>query len=362
MPRSNRLTHYGWPISHFSAKTRSYLNFKGIDFDDRYPNGFRLLFVIQRAVGRIVMPTVRMPNGEWLQDSSTIIDEIESCHPDPVLHPEGPSQRLASYLLEYFADEWMNLVSLHSRWDTPGNARRAKYDFAHYAFPWLPSWFAQRFTQSMVDQMLSYQPATGVTDATRPGIDAILVTLLDAMEQQLGTTDCLFGARPTLGDFALYGPLSSHTAHEPDSKHAIAERPAVGAWIERLARGASASGEFLPNDQVPETLDPIFRMIFNDQMPWLRTVVASIDRYVEEHPDALRVPRALGEAPFEVCGYPGERKIVTFTQWKSQRVRGAYEGAAGGADAWLGRFGEPTELIPEIRHPLTRKDFKEVLR
>ena len=361
MPRSNRLTHYGWPISHFSAKTRSYLNFKGIDFNDRYPDGLRLLFVIERAVGRIVMPTVRLPNGQWLQDSSAIIDEMESRHPTPAIHPKGPSQRLASYLLEYFSDEWMNLVSLHSRWDTPGNARRAKYDFAHYAFPWLPIRVAQRFTQSMVDQMLAYQPATGVTDATRPGIDAMLVRLLDAMEQQLGTTDYLLGARPALGDFALYGPLSSHIAYEPDSKHLITERPAVGAWIERLARGATASGEFLLGDQVPEALDPVFRMIFKDQMPWLRTVVTAIDRYVEEHPDALRVPRALGEAPFEVCGYRGERKIVTFTQWKGQRVRAAYEEAAGRADSWFARFGEPARLLPEIRHPLTRKDFKEVL-
>ncbi len=91
------------------------------------------------------------------------------------------------------------------------------------------------------------------------------------------------------------------------------------------------------------------------------TVVTAIDRYVEEHPDTLRVPRALGEAPFEVCGHRGERKIVTFTQWKGQRVRAAYEEAAGRADSWFARFGEPARLIPEIRHPLTRKDFKEVL-
>jgi glutathione S-transferase len=361
VPRSNRLTHYGWPISHFSAKTRSYLTFKGVEFDDCYPTGLRLLFVIQRAVGRVVMPTVRMPNGQWLQDSSAIIDELEARHPTPAIHPKGASQQLASYLLEYFADEWMQLTSLHSRWDTPGNARRAKYDFAHYAFPWLPVWIAQRFTQPMTEQMLGYQPATGVTDATRPGIDAMLLTLLDAMEQQLGATDYLLGARPSLGDFALYGPLSSHTAHEPDSKHLIAERPAVGGWLERLSRSVAATREFLPDDHVPEALDPVFRMIFEEQMPWLRTVVTAIDRYVEEHPDALRVPRALGVAPFEVCGHRGERKIVTFTQWKGQRVRGAYEAAAGRADPWLARFGEPAALIPEIRHPLTRKDFKEIL-
>jgi glutathione S-transferase len=361
MSRPRRLAHYGWPISHFSGKTRSYLNYKGIDFDDECPNGFRLLLVVQRIVGRVVMPTVRLPDGRWLQDSSTIIDELEARHPTPTIHSSGPSQRLASYLLEYFADEWMNLVSLHSRWDTPGNARRAKYDFAHYAFPWFPNKVGQLFTQSMVDQMLAYQPANGVTDATRPGIDTVLLTLLDAMEEQLGVTDYLLGARPALADFALYGPLSSHIAYEPDSKHLIAERPAVGAWIERLSLGAAASAEFLEGDQVPETLDPVFTMIFRDQMPWLRTVVAAIDRYVEERPDATRVPRALGVAPFEICGHRDERKLVTFTQWKGQRVRTAYEDAAGRADAWLGRFGEPGTLIPEIRHPFKREGFKEVL-
>ena len=76
---------------------------------------------------------------------------------------------------------------------------------------------------------------------------------------------------------------------------------------------------------------------------------------------AKRVPRALGKAPFQVAGYEGERKLITFVQWKAQRARRAYEAAGGKADEWLSRFGEASEVIPKISNPFVRRDFKCVL-
>ena len=37
-------------VSQLSSKTRNHLTFKGVDFEDRYPKGFRLSFVIQRTL------------------------------------------------------------------------------------------------------------------------------------------------------------------------------------------------------------------------------------------------------------------------------------------------------------------------
>ena len=42
--------HLRLVVSQLSSKTRNHLAFKGVDFEDRYPKGFRPWFVIQRTV------------------------------------------------------------------------------------------------------------------------------------------------------------------------------------------------------------------------------------------------------------------------------------------------------------------------
>ena len=70
-------THYGWPVSPYSAKTRSYLRYKGIAFSDCTPAFWTLQGKVKRGVGKVIMPSVQLASGEWLQDSSAIVDEFE---------------------------------------------------------------------------------------------------------------------------------------------------------------------------------------------------------------------------------------------------------------------------------------------
>ena len=63
-----RPRHYGWLVSPYSAKTRSYLRFSGLDFEDVVPTpdpeteGF---------TGGRAPPYAdhRLDGGRWLQDS-----------------------------------------------------------------------------------------------------------------------------------------------------------------------------------------------------------------------------------------------------------------------------------------------------
>ena len=71
------------------------------------------------------MPTVQLPDGTWLQDSSRILDHFGAQPGFPPLMPPGPTQRLASTLLEVFDDEWLPMAALHYRWSLPENHRFA---------------------------------------------------------------------------------------------------------------------------------------------------------------------------------------------------------------------------------------------
>jgi glutathione S-transferase len=357
-------THYGWLVSPYSAKTRSYLRFNGEEFEDIEPGAWRLQGRIAKAVGRIIMPTVELPDGTWLQDSSVIIDHFAGAPGALSIAPEGPTQRFASRLLEVFADEWLPMAALHYRWNRPENAAFALDEFARTALPVLPRWMGRRMIGGFARKMQSYLGVLGVTEVTHRAIEEMVQTTLSALEAQLGETSYVLGDRPCLGDFALYGPLWAHLYRDPASRELFDDRPNVTDWLRRLTEGAPVKGAFLGDDTVPTALDPLFECALTDQWAWIATLVDAIDAYCAANPEATRVPRALGSARFTVRGVDEQRKIATFVQWKAQRAEGAYRAAGGAADGWMTRVlgrEDVGGLIPTIAHPFTLSQFKAVL-
>lgn len=359
------LQHFGWSASPYSAKTRTYLRFKGTPFEDRVPSMVGLGWTIRRAVGRMIMPTVLTPEGEWLQDSSAIIDALESRVPGPTITPPGPTQRLAALLLELHADEWLPMASLHFRWNRPVNAAFALDEFARCGVPWLPRPLGRRAMRPMADKMRSYLPRLGVGPGTEAGVERFAAALIATLETHLSASDFLLGGRPCIGDFALFGHLWSHLFRDPDTTALFDEAPSVRAWFERLLRPPAATGPFLDADDVPATLDPVFRTLFAEQMVWIGRLVEAIDAWCADNPDARRVPRSLGDSPFSVGGAAGQRRRVTFVQWKAQRPLEVYgripEVERGPTHAWLDRVGGRERMAMTIRNPLIRVDFKPVL-
>jgi glutathione S-transferase len=357
------LIHYGWDVSPYSAKTRTYLRFKKIPHEDRHPNAWKLMRTIKAAVGRPVMPTIHEPGpdgGSWIQDTSDIIDTLEARHPTPEIHPAGPSQRLASYLMELHADEWLPTVIMHTRWNYPASVTFAVAEFAREGLPGWPTLISHRLIQPMADRMAAYRPKLGITPETIPGIESYSRELIARLDAHFAVHDYLLGGRPCLGDFALFGPLWSHVWRDPGTTHWFDGADAVLAWFERM-QAPPAPGEWLADDAVPETLDAIYRTMFEEQWAYLAELVAVIDTWAEANSDARRLPRALGDQAFTIGGKTGTRRLITFSQWMLQRSLDVYGETDGGADEWLTRVGGVDAMKLVVTHRMTRKDFKEVL-
>ncbi len=364
MASPNRLQHYGWDASPYSAKTRAYLRFKGIPHDDVHPTARRLYGEIQKAVGRMVMPTVRLPDGTWLQDSSEIIDALEAAHPSPSIAPPGPRQRLASLLLEVHGDEWLPIVIMHTRWNVPENAAFARTEFAREGLPWLPGFLGRALVAPIWKRMAGYRGILGIQDSTIPGIEAFGRELIARLDAHLAQHAFLLGGRPCLGDFALFGPLWAHMWRDPGTRHWFDAAPAVVAWMERL-QAPPVSGDFLPDDDVPESLDAVFQTLFAEHWVHLTDLKAKIDGWCEANPGATRVPRSLGDTPFLIGGASGTRRLLTSAWWMVQRPLDAYDAfdAAGraAADGWLRRVGGYEGLQLPRSHRFVRRGFKIVL-
>jgi glutathione S-transferase len=83
---------YGWHLSYFTGKARCYLRYKKIPFIEKPVDFYTLTRRIKRHTGAVVMPVVVTPEGEWLQDTSLIIDRLEERFPAKSVVPMRPIQ------------------------------------------------------------------------------------------------------------------------------------------------------------------------------------------------------------------------------------------------------------------------------
>ncbi len=358
--------HYGWPVSPYSAKTRSYLRFKRIPFEDKVPSARQLGTTIRRAVGKPIMPTVLRPDGTWMQDTSEIIDFLEKEFPEPALTPRGPTQRLVSLLIELHADEWLPIATLHYRWNLEENSRFARNEFARFGFPWLPRFIGRPLAEPMAKKMSSYLPLVGVSEETIPGIESFTAGLIEGLDEHFARHSYLLGGRPCLGDFALLGPLWAHLYRDPASRSLFDKAPELTGWMKRMLNPTDEWGGFLLRDEVPTTLDPILKTLFGEQFSFLKDLVDAIDSYCDQNPEASRVPRSLGDHDFVIGGRKGTRKLITFTQWMAQRPLAHYQGLEGAeqqqVDELLTRTGGLEAMQLRIRNPFERHNFKMGLK
>lgn len=87
-------------------------------------------------------------------------------------------------------------------------------------------------------------------------MEAFAEELIARLDVHLAEHPFLLGGRPGIGDFAMLGTLWAHLHRDPGSTSLYDDAPHMRAWFERLLNPSGTPGEFLPNDQVPETTAP----------------------------------------------------------------------------------------------------------
>ena len=89
----------GAPVSLYTGKVRSYLDFKGIAYREQLatPQVFREVIIPRTGVRYI--PVLITPQDQAIQDSTEIIDHLEQQFPQLSIYPGSPRQRLVALLL-----------------------------------------------------------------------------------------------------------------------------------------------------------------------------------------------------------------------------------------------------------------------
>jgi glutathione S-transferase len=73
---------YGAKVSYFTGKFETYLRYKEIPYTYRALDLRHYYWVIPRHLGAAQYPTVRLPDGRWMSDSTPMIGWLERHHPD----------------------------------------------------------------------------------------------------------------------------------------------------------------------------------------------------------------------------------------------------------------------------------------
>ena len=333
-PQEIEYQHLGHECSLYSGKTRAYLRYKNIPFREHL--SAEVHNEIKAQVGRKIVPVLVTPEGEYIQDSTVIIDRMEQRFPLHPVYPDTPLQKLVALLLEGYGDEWLVMPAMHYRWDY----KRYNLGFilGQFGDALKPNWPA--WAKSLIGLPpalffgIGYRPLFGLNRHTAPAVEQSTEQFLRDFDRHLQDYDFLLGSRPCIGDFGLVAPLYAHLARDPYPKQLMQRiAPNVYAWTQRMQQPSGEAGAFLPDDEVPATLYPILERLFREQFPPLQKTAVQVAQWAAQHPDKSVLPRFVGRHEFTLGDVVGRRCAIPFQQWMFQRPLDFYHSLDDGERA-----------------------------
>lgn len=323
---SARYRMYGWHLSYFAGKVRSYLKYKRVPFEDVDVNLFVLMWLGKRKTGVVAMPLLRTPDGLWMQDSSETWEFIESRFKERSILPDSPRQRFVSYWLEAWGDEWWIPIAMQTRWRHSENYPLFERDAGNALLPGWPKFFKRRVVARIANRLRGYLPAVGV----RPEQDEMLMSwthrMLDLLETHFTKNSFLLGEKPSLADFSLMGTMYGHLGRDPwPARELIAPRPNLRNWIDRMADLPKSLDEqrdvaWPANDELPETLMPILRITFEEFGAQIVGISEQVRALAGHWPILRRLPRVLQDVAIPLREGVFRRAAMPYTLWMAQRA------------------------------------------
>ncbi len=352
---SSAYVYHGADVSYFSGKARPALSQKSLHWSEVLPRYGE----IREKTGLTFIPVLVTPDGEYLQDTSDILDHLEARHPEPPLFPTTPVQRVVSYLIELYGDELGLLPAMHYRWSFSESVAKVRLDFATTSGDLERS---SRFAERMAGSL----PLLGVTPETIPEIEAHTRELLDALGAHFGEHAFLLGDRMSLADCGLMGPFYGHLYRDAVPSRLLRETAfRVCVWIERMNRpDPDRQTGWLPDDALAPTLHHVLR-VMADGVPLLLDAAGAIEAWADTHAKPGATPeRAVGMHETTYRGARLKGGTRPYSLWMIQRSLDAYRGLSGAdraaVDSALAGTGWEPFFALTPRHRLGKRGYQLV--
>jgi glutathione S-transferase len=261
---------YKSDVSYFSGKLEAYLHYKEIPHEK--------LSVDRQSMDRIYantgtkkVPAMETANGQWLFDTTPLIQWLDQRYSDAPVLPHNPALRFFALLLEDYADEWLWRPSMLWRWMPRASRWALGWRIAaETTHPWVARPLGWYFGRRQLNEWLWDD---GVTKENAGDVRDMLFRELEFLEPLLEGQPYILGSHPSVADYGYFGPMFRHFGNDPESAEVVRRNgPNTYEWLARLW---NAKPRKLPAEQTwiwPETdaWNPLLERMAKDYLPYLQ--------------------------------------------------------------------------------------------
>ena len=232
---------YGGGGSPYSQKMRAILHYRRLPFD-----WIQITPAIRTQIkhdGPPVIPILRLPEDQSLHvDSTPLAFMLEERHKDRSIIPDDPGMAFLSNLIEDMADEWVTKMMFHYRWDLEIDQLYSSRQIISDNSPGLRGDALKKAAEAIRQRQVARMPLVGCTKQNKPIIEASFHELLAILDTFATRDEYIFGTRPSLADFGLFGQLKTLSSDHTPMLIMRNTVPSVYDWVRRLEDSSGIDG------------------------------------------------------------------------------------------------------------------------
>ncbi len=375
-------TLYAMPHSLYSGKARSYLIKQRIDFQEVTAGHPDYEKEVIPKIGRWIIPVLKTPDGELVQDGTDIIDWFESRGKARIsAYPKTARHLITSLIFELFGGEGLLRPAMHYRWNfDETNKAFIEGQFGLFRLPNLPKEERREIVVKSTSRMRGAAVMFGVTPQTIPDIEQAYESFLKQLNDHFTLYPYLLGGIPTIGDYGLMAALYAHLGRDPYPATLMKQiAPAVFRWTERMNSYTADMSEFvdmpeavLPKDDIPPTLVVLLKTVAEDYLPEIRAFTHFTNDWLADQADLNAgdivggdpKARAIGSCQFDWRGHQMTVGVLPYRLFLLQRLQDAFdslqEAEKAAVQKLLTQAGLEDILTLRAQRKLLRKNNREV--
>ncbi len=253
---------YGFLMSPYSMKMRAYLRYRRIPF--QWVTGEAANNVAMTEVEPYMVPVLGYPDGSYVNDSTHLVDDLESRYSDRSSTPENEADAFLALLIEDYADEWLLAPFFLYRWETEAdqlhNAQWIIYEYfsgniGHEQFDAMTEMWRARQTGML--KAVSGKPAS--YDMVKTSLHEFLAI----MERAIRKRPFFFGSRPSNAEFAIFGMLSQLLQDLSSNRLMREQYPFTSRWVDVIDDMSGFEGDWESLSDQPECFlnSPVYDLL-----------------------------------------------------------------------------------------------------